>query len=185
MRKLMFMLAAVAAAGIVQAASINWSMGMNNGVDASGNVIEAADTGTAIVLAYIGTTGNTSYATAIAVSIGTWDIGVELGEKYAGVSGKLTDSSYTGDGKLAVGNVYAIMFQDKDGTLYQLKNSSGALITDTLTVDASFDTRWSKSLEVQSDFMATSASYASVPEPTSGLLMLMGLAGLALRRRRA
>ena len=26
---------------------------------------------------------------------------------------------------------------------------------------------------------------ASVPEPTSGLLMLVGLAGLALRRRRA
>lgn len=29
------------------------------------------------------------------------------------------------------------------------------------------------------------ASYTAVPEPTSGLLMLVGLAGLALRRRRA
>ena len=28
-------------------------------------------------------------------------------------------------------------------------------------------------------------SYGSIPEPTSGLLMLVGLAGLALRRRRA
>ena len=27
--------------------------------------------------------------------------------------------------------------------------------------------------------------YTAVPEPTSGLLMLVGLAGLALRRRRA
>ena len=31
----------------------------------------------------------------------------------------------------------------------------------------------------------TSANFAAVPEPTSGLLMLLGVAGLALRRRRA
>ena len=38
-----------------------------------------------------------------------------------------------------------------------------------------------------SDFSSGKISYAaeSVPEPTSGLLMLVGLAGLALRRRRA
>ena len=29
------------------------------------------------------------------------------------------------------------------------------------------------------------ANWAAVPEPTSGLLMLLGMAGLALRRRRA
>lgn len=33
--------------------------------------------------------------------------------------------------------------------------------------------------------VANSGTIASVPEPTSGLLMLVGLAGLALRRRRA
>ena len=35
-----------------------------------------------------------------------------------------------------------------------------------------------------SDF-TNSGTIANVPEPTSGLLMLVGLAGLALRRRRA
>ena len=186
MKKLMFTLAAVAAAGMVQAAALSWGLGLNNGVDASGNVIGAAETGTAIVLAYIGTTGtgNTSYDDAVAVSTGVWDTGIDGGEKYANVLGSLS-SSYTGDGKLAAGNVYAIMFQDKDGTLYQLKDSTGALIADTFTVGNNYDTRWAGTFNVERDFMATSASYASVPEPTSGLLMLMGLAGLALRRRRA
>ena len=32
---------------------------------------------------------------------------------------------------------------------------------------------------------AATGTWAAVPEPTSGLLMLVGLAGLALRRRRA
>ena len=34
-------------------------------------------------------------------------------------------------------------------------------------------------------FGSTSSGWQSVPEPTSGLLMLLGMAGLALRRRRA
>ena len=33
--------------------------------------------------------------------------------------------------------------------------------------------------------VANVGEIANVPEPTSGLLMLVGLAGLALRRRRA
>jgi hypothetical protein len=45
-------------------------------------------------------------------------------------------------------------------------------------------------LKVNPDWMGseylTSGGYTvAVPEPTSGLLMLVGLAGLALRRRRA
>ena len=187
MKKVMFMLAAVAVAGVTHAAALNWSMGLANGVDPSGNVIGSAESGSSIVLAFIGTaTAGTSYDTAVAVNTGDWDIGEEEGEKYAGVSGSL-NSSYTGTGKLAEGNVYAIMFQDKDGKLYQLKDSTGALITDTLTVDSTFNDRWSKSLTVEKDFMATSGSYSGgssgVPEPTSGLLLLVGGAMLALRRK--
>lgn len=186
MKKVMFMLAAVAAAGVTHAAALNWSIGLNNGVDASGNVITSPEAGTAIVLAFIGTAADgTSYDTAVAVNTGDWDIGEEGGEKYAGVGGTLKES-YTGTGKLAAGNVYAVMFQDKDGNLHQLKDASGGLINQTLTVGSNYDTRWSGTLEVSANIAATSESYGggtNVPEPTSGLLLLVGAGMLALRRK--
>jgi len=37
----------------------------------------------------------------------------------------------------------------------------------------------------QADYANNAANWSAVPEPTSGLLMLLGMAGLALRRRRA
>ena len=40
-------------------------------------------------------------------------------------------------------------------------------------------------LALNASSFANSGTIANVPEPTSGLLMLVGLAGLALRRRRA
>ena len=186
MKKLMFMLAAVAVACVTHAAALNWSIGMNNGVDESGNVITSPEAGTAIVLAFIGTsTGGTSYDTAVAVNTGEWDIGVDGGENYAGVGGTFT-STYTGTGALAAGNVYAVMFQDKDGNLHQLKDGSGAAIAETFTVGSNYDARWSGSLELSSNIAATSASYGGggdIPEPTSGLLLLVGAGLLALRRK--
>lgn len=61
---------------------------------------------------------------------------------------------------------------------------------DTVTAEglATFGTAMStpsKAAAMDASAGYTSAGWYAVPEPTSGLLMLVGLAGLALRRRRA
>jgi len=51
--------------------------------------------------------------------------------------------------------------------------------------NGSFTTFGAGTIASQTAAASAWSSAGSVPEPTSGLLMLVGLAGLALRRRRA
>lgn len=55
----------------------------------------------------------------------------------------------------------------------------------TETVDASLDTLISFGSMASATKNASSWTTMSVPEPTSGLLLLLGVAGLALKRKRA
>lgn len=100
--------------------------------------------------------------------------------------GILANTAFTGD----TGKLYAfavILADDAEGNSYMFqsanKNATGADVgTAALQFDISSTTL--KGLDVT----GTSAGWyqtAAVPEPTSGLLVLLGLAGLALKRKRA
>ena len=66
------------------------------------------------------------------------------------------------------------------GTLKDGNDATVTLTSNTITGNATFG---GGDLKMYTD--GASSWTASVPEPTSGLLMLLGMAGLALRRRRA
>ena len=72
--------------------------------------------------------------------------------------------------KAAVGTTYTYYYTIEDGDQIYTSTTKNKKVTDPSTASV--------------DFMA-SGSWSSVPEPTSGLLLLLGVAGLALRRRRA
>ena len=90
------------------------------------------------------------------------------------------------DAKFVVGTDYDFFFTVEDnGKIYTSTTKSvGAQASDVAAIAfgnagaASGKTGWDVSTQ-------NSANWAAVPEPTSGLLMLLGMAGLALRRRRA
>lgn len=180
MKKLMITMAAIALAGVVNAAALNWGSGgylWDTATDAKATSI----TGGSIVLCLINdgsdwTKGVTDLDTAVLVTSG---MAAAVGK----VKGS-TDGAFIwtySDGTLSNGDVLTVLFKDTDGKYSQLTYVDDSAVTDTYTVSG-----LSGDSSVLAGFtFASGGNFQTVPEPTSGLLMLLGVAGLALRRRRA
>lgn len=174
MKKLIIMAAIAFVAGITQAAQLKWGSGSLNMVDEKGNML-TTEPSVNFALVYLGT-GTADWTSATKVQLASFDIGEEEGEQWASFSGK-----YNGD-KLAEGAIFGIMIEDEDGNLSMIKTDAGAVVDATFTVSG-YSSTYNKSFYLGSS--GVSGGIVAVPEPTSGLLMLVGLAGLALKRKRA
>ena len=182
MKKLIVFGLAVVTACAVNAASFVWAATTVNGVDGNGNTLTSTADAATFVLCYLGNTGDAtapSYDSAVVVQEGTWTIGTTKGVSSAKVGGSYTGS---GTGGLADGNVYAVMVQDDDGGLHQVSG------VNTYTVSGYSGDTWAGPTYTfaSSNYVADKASYSGgdIPEPTSGLLLLVGAGMLALRRKR-
>ena len=208
MKKLMIALAAVAVATGAQAASFSWQSGnYSYFADSTGAKVttaagySAALNGGAIVLAYLGTTGNYSWDNATVLS-GTGISGTTgsltttgLARNQGKVTGKFNFTYDDTEGAVNLvknGSVFGVMYQDSTGALSKLllvdsEGKTGAEIDSIYTVSGLVDN--TSTLDTFTFTTAGTSSapnnFTAVPEPTSGLLMLLGMAGLALRRRRA
>ena len=77
----------------------------------------------------------------------------------------------------------ALMFKDEKGTISKLKYLDGTDANIYYTVSGLAGN--TSSLTDQKLTASGNFTTASVPEPTSAMLLLLGVAGMALRRRRA
>lgn len=188
MKKLMMAVAIVCVAVCAQAASTKWGASnifAMNGTDkvASGTTAylfnAASFSQTALVTAFAGEDFDIS---ANAIGSTTLSAAGTIGNRVVDVTG--TTPSTTA-------NMYLAILQTIDGNDYLFISTQK-----DVSMSASESTATSVALGTQANNSKTAALlasegykgagwYTAVPEPTSGLLMLVGLAGLALRRRRA
>ena len=182
MKKIMIALAVAAMAVASQAATIKWTSNSMALTDAEGTAISALPAGTTLALVVMdsATGWDTAVDTGSSVAINT-RVGASLGR----VTGTL-NFAYTAGGDIDNGKYLALMFKDADG-LHQLTYTSGANAGELVDAVWKIDGLSSNSSSLTGKAIAMTGNFTAeaIPEPTSGLLMLLGMAGLALRRRRA
>ena len=162
MKKILIMAAVAVVTIAANAASFKWTATNIYSSDATTKF-----SGTATLYAYLSTADASS---AFVVTTGTV------------TSGTIKDGSTTGltfdTDAVTAGSTYNFyMVIEDNGKTFRSAEKTGVSAQATATTTVGFG-----SLATATQ---NASNWAAVPEPTSGLLMLLGVAGLALKRKRA
>ena len=196
MKKILAVAALICATTVSYGASIIW--GGDIGLPPNGD-----DSVQAGSVAYLirGTTAANAAITTIMIDGADWtkwttDTGASIVGAYTlneleATSNYRFDATYNITGASDAG-FYSVVVVDGSAGADGLKGSYNYAGQNTLVdptsganTDLTIGDNWGGSGEFIGKGGFSSVAFTAVPEPTSGLLMLVGLAGLALRRRRA
>ena len=197
MKKLMIAVAAVSMAVAANAGCYTWGFSSGADIIPGGGDEDYLDGGTAML--FLGTIGQTLNADGTyslnftgATLVGNTDesfaISGQDGELFTFGQNKFSKDYKSDFVTTDASQAYSlILFENSGVTDYE--NYEGAYHITTgnsiLTQDAETSTDYAKFVDSAPVGGGDWRTASAVPEPTSGLLLLLGVAGLALRRRRA
>ncbi len=182
--------AIVCAAALAQAASVTWQSGNvfipsdDKGTYKTGKDYKLADAATAAM--YLWTLADEAAYNKV-VSDGVWaTYGSNLASADKSTTthsgGAFSDLVTTGyDAKETAYAAIIITYTDSNNKVWYLENTATVTISD-LGADSGLS-GLGRYIGGEGGTQFSSWGTESVPEPTSGMLLLMGLAGLALRRK--
>ena len=181
MKKLVLTTVATMFSIVASAATYNWTakagwVSPDDDVGWSGNTVYAFDANVysaATLLAALGTTGDAAFANALGSST--------VDEEFTIVGTGLTDNG----GTPKTASIYTVLVAagaDSKNYAYIMDGASAVTITDAIAGGAMALFNFG---DVVTGAAGGAGWTAVAPEPTSGLLLLLGMAGLALRRKRA
>ena len=202
MKKIIIASAAVAMAAVSQAANLNWSI--SNVYSPSDSTTRiAAGTGSAYLFCTQNTTNIPQPSDNFDIPVTTLAVVKALLEA-GNVSGAVAlstihqtnnaDGGWSGNTGISTAfssgtfEGFAVIFDATTATAASnyLIASNASSGNEVLSVTfASATGQKSLGFASQKDLSQSAGGWKAVPEPTSGLLMLLGMAGLALRRKRA
>ena len=174
MKKLILMAAVAVSAAFANAAAFSWKV--QTGADYAGMNVYAVS----------GSTAASILAACQSTDSATWTDAFSSFSSYA-VTGTGDRAGATGvsDGIAAGDNLVFVIVDGAiaDGSKYWVLNDYS--IADTYVYEPPSAPSAKATIALSSQGTAGSGTFTAVPEPTSGLLMLLGITGLALRRRHA
>jgi hypothetical protein len=186
MKKIIMAVAIVCAAVIANAATANWNISATKIYDGTGTETGYSGTG------YIFNSGVMTQAALFALiedgtTIGSSTSGYAATVEISG--GTLTATKFGYGEQGGESQSWYLVIVDTDKAYFSSLKSVASPTTDTaknvvLGSQNNNTATFSGTAPVGTGFQGA-GHWSAVPEPTSGLLMLVGLAGLALRRRRA
>ena len=188
MKKIMFTIAAILAASVVQAASVSWTLSAKNSVMLPGG---AAAEGTTVFLVnasattYSTLTSGLADGSVTAANIASQGAYLGSGKTGTGKSAGKIATTATANDSLTAGQNYNLAYVVFSGDQYYLSGAKAASAWDGETYLESLAQKasWDATAYSADNWKTPSGSSGDVPEPTSSLLLLMGGAMLALRRK--
>ena len=201
MKKLVIALGAAIVAAGLQAATYNWSAKTSaavfNGYDAPSTGTQwasaTAQSGLSYYLMYTDGISQSDLLTGLRGGKTMADYSANTLLSGSTVAAGVAKETFTtdstkfaldGDGKMSV---YYVVLNADESMVYLSAAQSKAADLSGGQVDYSIATATSKILrdKVGTTAYSNAGWYSAAPEPTSGLLLLLGMAGLALKRKRA